>query len=508
MKKLLGKMPGWGRTLFIVLLSVLVGGGGIYGVLLLIRGNAAVNVYALTDVGQYSSSGNAQTDGRVTTDRVQSVYISNTQEVTEILVKEGQKVSVGDELIAFDTTLTDLELERKDIAVRQLELDLENAKKERQAMNSYQIYVPPQPTEEPELQPGNVGQPRKGSGTVDDPVVFLWNESCLLDTAFLSRLADSARAQGMRELYAVLEQRVQDSLQGGVVNAVEIRVIPREDDSWAFTVLPSEYDSSVPREEGEEEEPQEEPYTGPTYSWSELNSMKKEADKKIHDLELKLEMAKVELETVRHELESGTVKATIDGVVKTVRDIEEARSEGTPLILVSGGGGYMVTGALSETELDSMHVGDTVSLLSWESYETLDATIVSISPFPADSGYYHYSEGNQNVSLYPFTVSVGEDAKLREGEYVQLTYSPGGEGSGYFLMNPFVRSENGKSYVWALGEKGLEKRYVTTGSSLWGNYVQITSGLEGVEYLAFPYGRSLRDGQKAEIAGIESLYGY
>ena len=156
-----------------------------------------------------------------------------------------------------------------------------------------------------------------------------------------------------------------------------------------------------------------------------------------------------------------------------------------------------------------MAVGDTVSVLSWENYETYEGTIVSISEFPDSSNrYYHYSEGNNNVSLYPFTVSVSEDAALREGEYVQMTYDPTGEGVGYFLMNPFVRSEEGKSYVWVAGEKGLEKRDVTTGGNLWGSYIQIVDGMEGVSEIAFPYGNSLRAGQKTEASSIDTLYGY
>ncbi len=512
MKKLSARLPKWAKTLILTLLSIAVAGGGIYGVLLLIRGNEAVKVYALEDVGQYTSSGNAQTEGIVTADRVQSVYISNTQEVTKIHVKEGQKVAVGDELITFDTTLTDLALERKDIAVRQLELDLEKARTERHNIECYHLYDPnktePEP-EEPTLKPGNVGQPWKGSGSKESPLQYLWNSECKLSDAFLSELAQTARKLETEQLYVVFETRRSDSTQGAVENALELILTPVGEDDWSVVIITPDYDDTPEPIEDAEEEEEEEDDGLPSYTWSELQNMRKEADRKIQQLEIDLAMARVELESVRHELESGTVKSTVNGVVKSVITVEEARSENAPLILVSGGGGYLVTGAMSETELEAMHVGDTVSVLSWENYETYEGTISSISEFPDTSNrYYHYSEGNQNVSLYPFTVTIGEDAKLREGEYVQMSYNPGGEGLGYFVQNPFVRSENGRSYVWAAGEKGLEKRYVTTGSSLWGSYIQITGGIDGVQYLAFPYGRALRQGQKTETAGIDALYGY
>lgn len=509
MKKLFSSFPRWTRTLVLVLLAIAVAGGGVYGILLLIRGNAAVNVFPLDVVGQYSSAGNAETNGSVTTDRVQSVYISNTQEVTAIHVKEGQKVSVGDELLTFDTTLTDLELERKDIAVRSLELDLTNARIERKNIDTYRIYNPNNQDYTPELEPGNVGQPRKGLGTIDDPLVYLWNESCTLDSATLSTLASNASAQGLDVVYIVFETRQGDSPKGAAISTWEM-VLQAGEGGWSFSTIIPSYDDSVDLDEEEAEElrRRQEEASLPSYSWSDIQRMRKEADKKIRDLELQLSMAKVELETVRHELESGVVKSTIDGVVKTVRTVDEVRGQQIPLILVSGGGGYMVTGALSETELDTMHIGDTVSVLSWENYQTYEGTIVSISQFPDTSNrYYHYSEGNRNVSLYPFTVSISEDAMLREGEYVQLSYDPTGEGTGFYLSYPFIRTEKGKSYIWVAGEKGLEKRYVTTGRSLWGSYLQIVEGMEGVEFIAFPYG-NLREGQKTAEAGIETLYGY
>lgn len=515
MKKLLSKLPKWAKTLSITLLSLAVAGGGIFGVLMLIRGNEAVKVFALEDIGQYASSGNAQTEGRITADRVQSVYISNTQEVTKIHVKEGQRVSVGDELITFDTTLTDLALERKDIAVRRLELDLEKAKQHRHDIECFHLYDPnkqPAEPQQPVLKPGKAGLAWKGDGSKEAPLQYLWNESCTLSDAFLSSLAKKLREEGGEALYLVFEKRQSDSTQGAVENACELLLVPVGEDDWSVTLLTPDYDDTPePLDEDQlpEEEEKEEDDGLPTYTWSQITQLRKEADKRIQELEIQLAMARVELESVKHELESGVVKSSIDGVVKTVRSVEEARMGNEPLILVSGGGGYLVTGALSETELSTMHIGDTVSVLSWENYETYEGTITSISEFPDSSNrYYHYSEGNQNVSLYPFTVSVSEDAVLREGEYVQMSYNPRGEGTGYFVMNPFVRTEDGKSYVWAVGEKGLEKREVTTGSSLWGSYIQLVDGIEGVKELAFPYGRSLRPGQKTESAGIDALYSY
>jgi len=181
------------------------------------------------------------------------------------------------------------------------------------------------------------------------------------------------------------------------------------------------------------------------------------------------------------------------------------------VVLVSGGGGYYVTAALSEMELAAMAVGDIVTIQSWENYTVVDAAITEISEYPDETGqYWHYSEGNQNVSLYPFTVFVNEDANLREGEWVTITYTPGGEDSeGFYVEVPFIREENGKSYVYTPDTDGrLEKRFVSTGGNLWGSYIKILDGLTTEDHIAFPYGRSVKEGAKTRIAGIDELYSY
>ena len=105
---------------------------------------------------------------------------------------------------------------------------------------------------------------------------------------------------------------------------------------------------------------------------------------------------------------------------------------------------------------------------------------------------------------------LDEDTPAREGEYVNITYNPfGSSASGMYLQNMFIRSEGGGSYVYVEGANGrLEKRAVSTGRSLWGSYTQITGGLTGEEYIAFPYGNRIRAGVKTEISDTSSFYNY
>ena len=52
-------------------------------------------------------SGSSESYGMVTTDKVQTLYLSGTQTVTEILVYPGQNVKKGDVLFTYDTTLSE-----------------------------------------------------------------------------------------------------------------------------------------------------------------------------------------------------------------------------------------------------------------------------------------------------------------------------------------------------------------------------------------------------------------
>ena len=89
-----------------------------------------------------------------------------------------------------------------------------------------------------------------------------------------------------------------------------------------------------------------------------------------------------------------------------------------------------------------------------------------------------------------------------------MIYSAGSAQNGIYLENPFIRTEQGRSYVYVRGADGLlEKRYVTTGKSLWGSYTEILEGITPEDFLAFPYGKGLEEGLPTVEADLSELYG-
>ena len=81
-------------------------------------------------------------------------------------------------------------------------------------------------------------------------------------------------------------------------------------------------------------------------------------------------------------------------------------------------------------------------------------------------------------------------------------------GAGIYLEKPFLRTENGETFAYVLGENDrLEKRVVKTGKTVWGSYMEILSGLSPEDLIAFPYGKNVKPGVKAELGDISQLYG-
>ena len=307
-------------------------------------------------------------------------------------------------------------------------------------------------------------------------------------------------------IYVVFEIRTDDAENGEIERVYEMMLyVDGETGDWNARLIAPSYDpgGEVIYDDGG--------YvidTNVYYTAAEIAQMKAECIQKLGTLRIDLKAAELEYERLSYELSNGEVVSKIDGVVKTVRDPDEARAENKPVVLVSGGGGYYVTALLGELSLGTVQVGDTVTAMSWETGQQLEGVITEISEYPDESGqFYFYSEGNQNVSSYPFKVFIDEDAELREGEYVTVNYGGGEADDGLYLETPFIRQESGRSYVYTVGDgERLEKRYVRTGQNLWGSYVEILDGLTADDYVAFPYGRQTQDGAKVRYAEPDELW--
>ena len=163
-------------------------------------------VFPVTMVGYTDFySGSTESYGMVTTDKVQTLYLSGTQTVTEILVYPGQEVKKGDVLFTYDTTLSDLAVERKDLANQQLEVQLKTAQAELAALKKMKpiVYKPgsntsntktdytKSPAEKAKL---NTVYSTKTSGTSKLNPLYVWlSNSAQVDDAFIEYLFSQAK---------------------------------------------------------------------------------------------------------------------------------------------------------------------------------------------------------------------------------------------------------------------------------------------------------------------------
>ena len=246
------------------------------------------------------------------------------------------------------------------------------------------------------------------------------------------------------------------------------------------------------------------------YTSEELPHMIGEKFMAIQEMDRAIKLAKLNLDQVKKEVGSDTVYSELDGTIKAVRDSNSADYDRSQAVVeVSGGGGYYIDGAVSELELATVSVGETVQVNSWMTGASCEGEIVEISDYPTDNAS-SWSDGNSNVSYYPFKVFVSEDADLQEGDWVEMSYqntTGSADGNNLYLESMFIRTENGKSYVMVRGENGrLEQRWVQTGRNLWGSYTQIRGGLTLEDFVAFPYGRDVTEGAGTVEATSDQLY--
>ena len=191
------------KIIAIVLAVVLTAGAGFGGWWFLgNRNSEPVYVYDFSKIGMTEYWGDTKESyGPVSTDRVQTVYLSSTQTVTEVLVQPGDQVQKGDILMTFDTTLSDLSLERKRLDVEKLKLQLEDAQEQLWQINSMEpMVIPPQKDEPEEVNLGTAlvgdyvvnGPVTNDGGTAETPMICWLREGKGIDDALFEWLRQKA----------------------------------------------------------------------------------------------------------------------------------------------------------------------------------------------------------------------------------------------------------------------------------------------------------------------------
>lgn len=549
--------------------------GAVWGGLTIARNaqRGDVNVYAVNECAMTDYWGDtSNTSGMVTTDKLQKIYISQSQTVKKVWVKEGDSVKKGTVLVSYDSTLTQATVERAKIDYDRQTENLEVMKNElellKKAKNKETLQKECDDLEaklknlkaaydKDEKHPYNADAPvTEGKITQAEPTTitvkgadgkeqtatvyyYSWLSPSTIDEAKLGEILSNLGVTPAGDVltavdtYVVLVQRHGDKVGGYVESTWGMVIMDRytagnnkvnpptqASKSVSFRLLNNLPDFVDTERKYDSKEIQDterklaiaQELLDASMTQLDLNKAILEKAQAVKEQEVNLKVAKLKLDKKLAELGDGNVYAEFDGTVKAVRDPDAAYNNSEAVVELSGGGGYYVTGTLSEMDLGSVQVGDSVSISSWMTGAACEGTIVSIDDYPTSNGS-NWGDGNRNVSYYPFKVFVTEDANLQPNDYVDIQYqkdtSAEESGSSLYLESMFIRTDNGKSYVMARGEDGrLEQRWVQTGRDLWGSYTQIRGGLTVDDYVAFPYGRDVVEGAHTQEATADQLYNY
>lgn len=215
----MNRKMSWRKRIIIIVivLAVLAGAGTGTGLYLNYRNDQkTVDVLPMTNVSTTYWGDQTTCSGNIVSDFVQELYPDTTKTISEIFVQEGQEVKVGDPLLQYDRTSLELDVEAKDIAVKQAEVKLDEANRQLKKYqntkpSSSNVVIPtrkPTPTPKPTAKPTPTptptpeptpdvpvykeltvySQPYKGSGTTKDPYVFLCEDGFTMSQGFLRLL--------------------------------------------------------------------------------------------------------------------------------------------------------------------------------------------------------------------------------------------------------------------------------------------------------------------------------
>ncbi len=539
--------------LLLVLLLLAAIGAGIW--LNSRKNREPVKVFPFRYLGMTEYWGdNQESYGPVSTDRIQTVYITDTQIITEISVKEGDEVKKGDVLLRFDTTLSDLAVERRRLDVEKRKLQMQRAKEKLREINSMKPMVIPEPTEDDgDEEDEYLGDKLEGDYAISTDYAYDGSSQSKALICWMRRgknigsgVMEAVRAQAEKfqrwnaeeeaesgegedseeeRQSAETEEPSQPPLTVStfymIIKVTEgnmelgkrsvwqgLRVEGNAQSGFEFRLFDAVGIPDHMLEEDDEDADTSIPEIdyGSGYTAAQIAQMRSEQQQKIRDLEFEIKMAEAEYKIMLTEVQDGNVYAEIDGKVVSVLTEEDARFQNQPIVKVSGGGGFYIEGSISELEKDKLQVGQEVTVNDWNSGGTYTGKVTSVGDFPSQNDSWN-GNGNPNASYYPFVAFVDESADLQAGSYASVQFSTAGAEQGVYLDKAFIRSEQGRHYVYLRGDDGkLEKRYVTVGKSLWGSYTQILGGIGEEDLLAFPYGKNLMEGADTVESELSALY--
>lgn len=531
----------------VALVTVSIGGYRIYK-----SANTRVEVSPVSSISTPMWEDNSSY-GVVTTDLTQDVYITENQVIQEILVAEGDTVSVGTPLMIMDNTLANLDLEMQALSIDNIDLQIQAANRDIHFLETATVgYDVPGSMEGLDMPDGmgnmeGLNMP-DGMGGMNVPEVSMKAGNHQLLSSPGTAIADPDAIVYRLDRQTVL------FLKDGTKNIYTVKCAPETvitpdflyrikgldtdtgrkigEPMVVFLQIPSigkriyldGYNFDIPEDFYEmtleefiykyntqisdihsDSENEVNPYDGITAE--DRDRQLKEKKNQLTTLNIDRKEAVLKYEKMRKEIASGTILSTVNGQIKSVGDPATGVDSGTPFISVTSQDGFYLKGTVNELKREELSIGQRISVTNMETGMMAEAEITSISDYPVSDNASSYGT-NPNTSNYPFTAFLSETSGFKNNQSVSINLSSN-EGSmdKLYIPKAYVREENGEYFVFIADERGrLKKQVVETGAIMYGYYQEVKSGLTTEDLIAFPYGKDVREGVKTEESETPSYY--
>lgn len=231
---------------------------------------------------------------------------------------------------------------------------------------------------------------------------------------------------------------------------------------------------------------------------------------KVSSLKLDIEESNLNITKLENKVKNKLVTSKLDGTVAYIGDEATGSYNGDAFLKVKSKDGFYVTGTVSELMRDQMKEGTLLQCTSYDS-GSFEAKVLNVSDYPVDSSnnFYYGGDSNPNVSYYTFNAEITDQSlQFTDQDYVTISLKSNKLSKGSLVvMKAFIRTENGTSYVYKDVKGTLKKQQVTVDSIVNSAYYAIvTSGLKSDDLLAFPYGNTVQEGAKTKEVTLDDMY--
>ena len=367
-------------------------------------------------------------------------------------------------------------------------------------------------------------QPFTGTGTEDDPYVFLVSSAkgkVTVMGSFFNRMAgyseDGTKVVQKGGSWFQLEFHENDTIadfQDRTLSCTGYYLIDGsllENPVYMYAETEFTLDEASKYDKNDDEIPDDsgggdDGTDGTTMSREDAIKIQKN---KIASLKLDIEENNLKITKLENKVKNKLVTSKLDGTVAYIGDEVTGSYNGDAFLKVKSKDGFYVTGTVSELMLDQMKEGTLLQCTSYNS-GSFEAKVLNVSDYPVNSSNTNYGgDSNPNVSYYTFNAEITDRSlQFTDQDYVTVSLKSNklAEGS-MVVMKAFIRTENGTSYVYKDVKGTLKKQQITVGSIVnSGYYAVVTSGLKSDDLLAFPYGDAVKEGSKTKEVTLDDMY--